>query len=144
MRNLMRNLTLSAAALAALVSIAPTADAQYRGAGRGNESPRQEFRERGRGEFRGREFREREFREREFRGAGFRGRAFFPAPVRVFGRRYVSPFRVFAGRRFYSYCPGPGYVYIADYGWGLPPFLGAVWIPGYTDIDGFRVEGYWR
>jgi len=146
MRNLMRNLTLSAAALAALVSIAPKADAQNRG-GRGSESPRQESREQRGGVSRGRETRGQQFREHgvEFRGRafnGYRGRAFFPA--RSFGRGYVSPFRVFAGRRFYSYCPGPGYVYIADYGWVVPPFFGAVWVPAYDDMEGFRVEGGWR
>jgi hypothetical protein len=163
MRNLMRTLTLSAAALAALVSIAPKADAQNRGTGRGNESSRQEsrapregvnrghesrgqeFRGRERGEFRGRERGEFRGRGAEFRGRtfnGYRGRAFFPA--RSFGRGYVSPFRIFAGRRFYSYCPGPGYVYIANYGWAVPPFFGAEWIPAYTDEDGFQVEGWWR
>ena len=152
MRNLMRNLTLSAAALAALVSIAPKADAQNRGAGRGNDSSRQESRAPRGGVSRGRETRGQEFREhargefqgREFRGAGFRGRAFFPAPARVFGRGYASSYREFAGRRFYSYCPGPGYVYIANYGWAVPPYFGAVWVPPFTDIDGFQVEGYWR
>ena len=57
MRNLMRNLTLSAAALAALVSIAPKADAQNRGAGRGNDSSRQESRAPRGGVSRGRETR---------------------------------------------------------------------------------------
>ena len=88
MKNLMRNLTLSAAALAALASIAPRAVAQDWTHSRGVESPRREFRENDRRESRGRvvesprrEFREnergesrgREFRGREFRGQGWGG-----------------------------------------------------------------------
>ncbi len=138
MNNTMRNLTLSAAALAALTVIAPTASADDHGRGRGRgEAPRQEFRERGRYEA----------REHSYRGYG---RAYVAPRYRYDGyrTRYVvpfrAPFRVFSGFRFYSAVPGPGYVYVAGYGWVLPPFFGAVWIPGHYDIDGFWVEGFWR
>jgi hypothetical protein len=197
MKTLMRTLTLSAAALAALVSIAPKADAQdwSRGQGRearpnsggergprgetfrgGERSPRGEtfrgdggrregyrgeafrgdrnHREAFRGEgFRGREFGGHEWRGREFRGHGWGGhgwgghewggRAFFRAPA-FFGRGYASPFRVYAGSRFYSSCPGSGYVYVNDLGWAFPPFVGAVWVPAHYDYDGYYVEGCWE
>ncbi|MDL2717446.1 MAG: hypothetical protein PT977_06805 [Acidobacteriota bacterium] len=178
MKNLMRNLTLSAAALAALVSIAPKADAQdwthargsesrregeFRGnerrEGRGRvvESPRREFREERRGEFRGREFHGqgwggdyggREFRGHAWGGRGYGGRAFFRAPAFLrppafFGRGY-SRYSVYGGSRFYSSCPGNGYVYVNDLGWVYPPYAGAVWAPAYYDEDGSYVEGCWE
>jgi hypothetical protein len=145
MNNKMRNLTLSAAALAALVSIAPKADAQERGRDRGGDrghesrgmerrpSPGFERRESGR----------QERRENTWRGPG---RAYV-SPVRPFVRRgygYAAPFRNFSGFRFYSAYPGPNYVYIANYGWILPPFFGAVWVPAHYDFEGFYVEGGWR
>ncbi|MGA7993032.1 MAG: hypothetical protein WCC53_16515 [Thermoanaerobaculia bacterium] len=139
MKNTMRNLTLSAAALAALTVIAPKASAepwknfplppsprQVREMWRErHESPRHEFRERG-------------------TGYGQYGRA-YAAPVRPYVRYgYAAPFRVLSGFRFYAACPGPGYVYIANYGWALPPYYGAVWIPGHYDFEGFWIEGHWR
>ncbi len=177
MNNTMRNLTLSAAALAALVSLAPKADAQDWTHGRGVVgSPRGEFRGNGHGEYRGQESRGQERREfrgqerREFRGQDFRGqergefrgrelrghewggRAFFRPPA-FFGRGFVSPYRtygaispfhVYAGSRFYSSCPGDGYVYIANYGWVRPPYYGAEWVSGYYDDDDSWIEGCWR
>lgn len=75
----------------------------------------------------------------------------YVAPVRPYvrygyggGYAYGAPFRTYAGVRFYSSCPGPGYVYIANVGWGLPPFQGAVWYPGYYDDEGIWIEGCWR
>ena len=187
MKNLMRNLTLSAAALAAMASIAPKAEAQdwtrARGVesprrefrendrresrGRAVESPRRDFRETQRGESRGREVRGGEFRGREFRGQGwggnsggrdFRGHgwggrgwdghAFFRAPAFLrppvfFGRGY-SRYSVYGGSRFYSSCPGAGYVYVNDLGWVYPPYAGAVWVPAHYDDDGYYVEGFWE
>ena len=152
MNNLMRTLTLSAAALAALVA-APKASAdEFRHGGaretrsfrgenfRGRESRGGEFRG---GQFRGCESRGREFRGGEFRGREFRGRAFFRPPAFAFGHRSVAPFRVFAGSRFFSYCPGPEFVYIDDLGWVLPPFAGALWVPDF-DRFGIRIGGFWR
>jgi len=128
MNTTMRNLTLSAAALAALTVIAPGASAEERGHG----SPRQEV------------------RAPAPRGPAYRAPArAHVAPARSvvrygYGYGYRAPFRVFSGFRFYAACPGPGYVYISDYGWVLPPFLGAVWVPGHYDIGGFWVEGTWQ
>ncbi len=180
MKNLMRTLTLSAAALAALVAIAPKSEAQTFGRGRGQESGRNERREpqvrgpqsrgpesrgrefrggdlRGRGfrggdfrgqgfrggDFRGRGFRGGDFRGQGFRGGDFRGHAFGRPPAFSYGSRYVAPFRVFAGSRFYSYCPGPDYIYVDDLGWVFPPFFGAVWVPRF-DPFGVRIGGFWR
>lgn len=156
MNDTMRTLTLSAAALAALTVIAPTASAdgpfrhvplppsphEVREMWRGrHESPRQEFREHAR-EFRGREFRGGEWREH---GYGGWDRAYVaPRPVVRYAPLWATPYRVFSGFRFYAACPGPGYVYIANNGWVLPPWFGAVWIPGHYDVDGFWVEGFWR
>ena len=154
MKNLMRNLTLSAAALAALASIAPKAEAQDWTRARGVESPRREFHENDRREFRGREFRGGEFRGHEsrrgeFRGHGWGGHAFFRPPSFLrpqafFGRGYDSNYRVYAGSRFYSSCPGAGYVYVNDLGWVYPPYAGAVWAPAYYDEDDSYVEGCWE
>ena len=148
MKSLMRTLTLTAGALAALVA-APISNAdgfrrgEARQTFRGNPGHGGTFRGetfRG-GEFRGREFRGGEFRGREFRGPVFRGRAFVrPA---FFGRRAFVPFRVFGGFRFFSYCPGPDYIYIDDLGWVFPPFVGAVWVPRF-DRFGVRIGGFWR
>lgn len=165
MKNLMRNLTLSAAALAALVSIAPKADAQDWSRGQGREARPFRGGERGsrgdtlrgeagrregyRGETfrgdRGREaFRGEGYRGREWGARAWRGRAFFRPPSWTYGRGYVSPFRVYAGSRFYSSCPGPGYLYVNELGWVFPPFPGAVWVPAHYDYEGFYVEGCWR
>ena len=140
MNNTMRNLTLSAAALAALMVVAPNASADDRGHGRTG-SPRQEFRGRGNP-------------GHVNPGQVWRapGRTFgrpsgrvFVAPARSFARRgFFAPARVFSGFRFFSYCPGPGYVYVANYGWIVPPFFGALWVPAHYDIDGFYVEGGWN
>ena len=151
MNTKMRNLTLTAAALAALTVIAPKAAAQEhtRGGGRGNAPQQQQ----GSRSFRGNERREsprQEFREHGYGGygRGVNGRAYV-APARPVvryghGYGYAAPFRIFSGFRFYSAYPGPGYVYIADLGWVVPPFFGAVWIPGHYDIGGYWVDGFWR
>jgi hypothetical protein len=148
MNNNLRNLTLTAAALAALTVTAPKAAADDRGRGgnRGN-APRQEYRapqrrEAPRQEFRGNE--RREWREHGAGGYGGYGRAYV-APVRPYARyAYAAPYRAFSGVRFFAACPGPNYVYIANFGWALPPFFGAVWVPGYYDIGGYWVEGFWE
>lgn len=198
MKNTLRNLTLSAAALAALTVIAPTAAAQDRGRGGYGNAPRQENRSFGRREtpgqaprqdyrgqlrddrghsraegyrgngnrgFENRGFENRGYGNRDYgnrgygnrgydnrhygnRGYGARGYErgrFYAAPIRPFRSIGIpSPFRIFSGFRFYSACPGPDYVYIADYGWVLPPFFGAVWVPAHYDIEGYWVEGFWR
>jgi hypothetical protein len=143
MNTKMRNLTLTAAALAALTVTAPKAAADDHGRSQNRrEAPRQEVREHER----------HELHEHGYGGYGGYGRyegygRGYAAPVRPFvryGYGYAAPFRTFAGFRFYSACPGPGYVYIANYGWVVPPFFGAVWIPGHYDIEGYWVEGFWR
>ena len=147
MKSLMRTLTLSAAALAALMA-APksSAEAFRRGEARATRPFRGEtFRggeSRGR-ESRGGQLRGREFRGREFRGNEFRGRAFARPPAFFSGRGRIAPFRFFAGSRFFSYCPGPGYIYIDDLGWVFPPFAGALWVPRF-DPFGVRIGGFWR
>ena len=113
MKKILRNVTLTAAALVAALAAAPKSEADVR------------------------------------IGFGFHAgpRAVY-APYYPYGpHRYVAPFRVFHGVRFYSYYPGPGSVYIVDggyTGWVLPPFAGAVWVPGYYDRFGFWVGGHWR
>jgi len=143
MNKTMRNLTLTAAALAALTVIAPEASAQDRGRGRGAEAPRQEHKEARVQVSRGTE--RREWRENAYRGPGRYG---YAPPSRygnyAYRAGYAAPFRTFSGFRFYSAYPGPSYVYIANYGWVLPPFFGAVWIPGHYDIGGYWVDGFWR
>lgn len=132
MNTKMRNLTLTAAALAALTVTAPKAAADDHGRNQNRrESPRQEYRE--------------ERHEHGYGGYAYRGRAYVaPRPVVRYGYGYAAPYRTYAGFRFYSACPGPGHVYIANYGWVRPPFFGAVWIPGHYDIEGYWVEGFWR
>ncbi len=146
MKNLMRTLTLSAAALAALVA-APKSDAQqvrrgethetFRGSpGRGNHgNPSYGNPSRG-----NRNYGNRSYGNRS-NGGYNRG---FVRPPAFYGRRYVSPFRVYAGSRFYSYCPGPGFIYIDELGWVFPPFPGARWFPGYVDRYGVQIDGCWR
>jgi hypothetical protein len=145
MKNSMRTLTLSAAALAALVA-APKSNAQEVRRGEVREtfrgSPGHGGNFRG-GDHRGREVRGGDFRGREFRGYGGYNRGFVRPQGYSYGRPYISPFRVFAGSRFYSYCPGPGYIYIDDFGWVFPPFRGALWIPRF-DPFGIRIGGFWR
>jgi len=63
-------------------------------------------------------------------------------PYRSVGYR-VAPFRTFGGFRFYSYCPGPGYVYVSD-GWVLPPYAGAIWIGGRYARGGVWIAGHFR
>jgi hypothetical protein len=149
MNNTMRNLTLTAAALAALMVAAPKAAADDRGHGgnRGN-APRPESRsfqrrEAPRPAYRGND-------RHEWRERGYGGRAYV-APARPFARYgtgygygHAAPFRMVSVFRFYSACPGPGFVYIANTGWVFPPFFGAVWVPGHYDIEGFWVEGFWE
>ncbi|MCM3875227.1 MAG: hypothetical protein NEA02_02295 [Thermoanaerobaculia bacterium] len=140
MRNLMRNLTLSAAALAALASFAPKAEAQEHGRDRAGESRGFARREPGRQEFR--EHGRQESREHAYRGPG---RHAYAPPVRRFhASRYVSPFRVYGGSRFYSTRPGLGYLFVSGLGWVFPPFPGAVWVPAHYDLRGFFVESCWR
>jgi hypothetical protein len=141
MKTLMRTLTLSAAALAALVA-APKSDAQQFRRGGTHETLRGSPGHGG--SFRGGDFRGRESRGHEFRGGDFRGRALRGYGGYSYGRRYVSPFRVYAGSRFYSYCPGPGYIYVDELGWVFPPFPGAIWFPGHLDRFGVRIGGFWR
>ena len=38
--------------------------------------------------------------------------------------------------------PGPGYVFVEG-AWILPPFAGAVWVPGHYQ-GGFYLRGHWR
>jgi hypothetical protein len=150
MKTLMRTLTLTAAALAALVAAPKSnADQSRRGEARqtfrGNPGHGGTFRGetfRG-GEFRGRESRGGEFRGREFRGSEFRGREFVRPQTFFSGRGRIAPFRFFAGSRFFSYCPGPGYLYIDDLGWVFPPFADALWVPRF-DRFGVRIGGFWR
>ena len=136
MKTLMRTLTLSAAALAALMA-APKSNA---------DGPRRmETRETFRGNpGHGGSFRGEAFRGGEFRGHEFRGRAFVRPSANFYGRRYIAPFRTFAGSRFFSYCPGPGYIYIDDLGWVFPPFGGAVWVPFHLNRFGVRIGDSWR
>jgi hypothetical protein len=61
-----------------------------------------------------------------------------------YDRHFAAPFRVFAGSRFFSYCPGPGYIYVDELGWVFPPFVGAVWIPAHADRFGVGIGGFWR
>lgn len=147
MNNTLRNLTLTAAALAALMVTAPKAAADDRGHGgnRGN-APGQESRSFQRREAPRPEFRGNDRHEWRERGTGGYGHAYV-APARPFvryGYGYRAPFRVASGFRFYPACPGPGFVYIANYGWASPPFFGAVWVPAHYDIDGTWVEGFWQ
>jgi hypothetical protein len=134
MKSLMRTLTLTAAALAALVA-APQSNADEFRRGEARETR----------QFRGETFHGRGFRG-EFRGHGFRGPVFrehaFVRPA-FFGHRRFTPFRVFGGFRFFSYFPGPGYVWVDDCGWVLPPFAGAVWVPRF-DRFGVVIGGFWR
>jgi len=129
MNKLTRNLILPAAALAALL-LAPTSEAQGFSRDRGHEA-------RGVERGRGRDVRAHERME---------SRNVYVRPYR--GYRYVAPYRapyrVASGIRFYPRYPGPRYVYVTGFGWTLPPFFGAVWVPGNYDIGGFWVEGFWR
>jgi hypothetical protein len=77
-------------------------------------------------------------------GYGYRYAAPVRPYVRYYGGGYAAPYRTYAGFRFYSSCPGPGYVYVANFGWALPPFAGAVWYPGYYDDGGVWIDGCWR
>jgi hypothetical protein len=146
MKSLMRNLTLSAAALAVLVVAAPKSNAdqfrrgEARQTFRGNPGHGGTFRGQ---TFRGGESRGREFRGGAFRGNEFRGRAFARPPAFFSGRGRIAPFRFFAGSRFFSYCPGPGYIYIDDLGWVFPPFVDALWVPRF-DPFGVRIGGFWQ
>ncbi|MEO8053800.1 MAG: hypothetical protein ABI768_01505 [Acidobacteriota bacterium] len=174
MNTTMRNLTLTAAALAALTVIAPKATAepwkgfplppsphqvremfQERHGSPRNQAPARAYGNYGRGSYGGQY-------GRGAYGNGYRGPASgysrgnyggygrrYVAPVRPYARHgygggYGAPYRTYSGLRFYSSRPGPGYVYIADNGWALPPFPGAVWYPGDYDDEGLWIEGCWR
>jgi hypothetical protein len=139
MKNLMRTLTLSAAALAALLAAPQSnADQVRRGGARETRTFRGET-------FRGGESRGQSFRPgRQFHGNEFHGRAFSRPAAFFSGRRSIAPFHVFAGSRFFSYCPGPGYIYIDGLGWVFPPFAGAFWVPAHADRFGVRIGGFWR
>jgi len=121
MNKLTRNLILPAAALAALL-LAPTSEARDADRGHGREA-------------RGHE----RYERNENRRAWAR-----PVPGHRYVAPYRAPYRVASGFRFYSRYPGPAFVYVAGYGWVLPPYFGAVWVPPHYDIGGFRVEGFWR
>ena len=118
MNKLTRNLILPAAALAALL-LAPKSEARDYDRSRGHDARVHERYEHRRG---------------------------YAPHVR--GNRYAAPwrapYRVASGIRFYSRYPGRGFVYVTGYGWVLPPFFGAVWVPGHYDFRGFWVEGFWR
>jgi len=114
MNKTLRNLTMSAAALAALATAPKVGAEDLRG-----------WHEHG-GHFRHHEWH----------------RHPFPEHARVMYR--MPPFRVTSGVRFYGYRPGPRYVYVSGYGWCLPPYLGAVWVPPHRDVRGFWVAGFWR
>ena len=146
MKNLMRTLTLSAAALAALMA-APKSDAQqfrrgethetFHGSpGRGNHG-NPSYGNPGHGNP--------GHGNRSYGNRGYGGynRGYIRPQARFYGRPYISPFRVFAGSRFYSDCPGPGYIYIDELGWVFPPFAGALWVPRF-DRFGVRIGGFWR
>ena len=120
MNTKMRNLTLSAAALAALTGLAPAASADEHGRNRGrNGDPEAgsrsfERRETPRQTFRGNERREVTRARRS--GTRLRGYARQPryrydadtAPRRYVDVPFHAPFRVFSGFHFYSAFPGPG------------------------------------
>ena len=122
MKTFLRNLTLSAAALVAALTMAPKSEAAWRGHAGG--SVRHSV----------------VFRGAPFRGAPFRGARV--SPFRTVGFR-AAPFRTFGGLSFYSYCPGPGYVFV-DGGWVLPPFPGAFWIAPHYGRGGVYIRGYFR
>lgn len=145
--------TLAAAALAALTVIAPNALAQERRGGPRGDHPRQE--NRGGGD-RNRGHNDRGYSNRSYGhdnhrygyrgGTGYRGGyGHYVAPRYAYRHGYGRlPYRLYSGYRFFTAYPGAGYVYIAGFGWVLPPFFGAVWVPGHYDINGFWVEGFWR
>ncbi len=161
MKNLMRTLTLSAAALAALVA-APKSDAQQfrrgethetlRGSpGRGNHgnpsygNPSRGNTGHGNPGHGNPGYGNRNYGNRSYGNRGYGGynRGYVHPQARFYGHPYISPFRVFAGSRFYSDCPGPGYIYIDELGWVFPPFAGALWVPRF-DHFGVRIGGFWR
>ncbi len=108
----LRNLTLSAAALAALLAAAPKAAAQFPLP----PSPHQ-------------------VREMWYRRHG----------GWHYGHYYATPrYRVYSGYRFYAYRPGPGYVYVRNYGWCYPPYAGAVWVPAHYGRGGVFIEAHFR
>ena len=141
----MRNLTLSAAALAALMVFAPAAAADGGRPRPQGQTPRQLQRPERTAMHGGQPRRQLRARRPELRRSAA---ARYGAPVtrRRTGtlRPPRAPYRVYAGIRFYSARPGPGYFFINALGWVLPPFPGAVWIPAHYDIGGFWVEGCWR
>jgi hypothetical protein len=148
MKNVLRNVTLTAAALVAALAVAPKSEAQERFRGReSGRFERHEVRRFDRNRGFGRDGR----LNRDFRRFDRDDRRFFPrhfAPGLRYGAFHsVAPFRVFRGVRFYSYCPGPAFVYIndGDYaGWVYPPYAGAVWAPGFYDRFGIWIGGHWR
>lgn len=167
MKTFRRTVTLSAAALVAAVMTAPNSDAQERSRGRaeapargserngGGHTDRSQgdrFNQHGGGRFDrdGRSDRGRLDRDggRFAYGPRFRGIPRY-APYRSFvsSRFYgFSPFRVFGGLRFYSSCPGPGYVFVSDgdcEGWVYPPYAGASWLPGHYDRFRVWIGGHW-
>ena len=114
MRRIVRNLTLSAAALVAALTVAPKSEAAWRFHAGGPVR----------------------------RVAPFRVAPFRAAPFRVAGFR-AAPFRTFGGLSFYSYCPGPGYLFVNG-GWVFPPFPGAVWIAPRYGRGGVFIRGHFR
>ena len=115
MKNLIRNLTLSAAALVAALVMAPKSEAR--------EIAR--------------------FARPGGHVRVHAPRRVYVAPRFYTPLRHAVPFRVVSGVRFYGTCPGPGYVFV-DGGWALPPFASAVWVPAHYDRFGIRTGGHWR
>jgi hypothetical protein len=116
MKKMLRNATLSAAALAALVCAAPKASAAHFPFPPTPREMREMWRER-------------------------HGDWHHPH----YARYYSGPrYRVYAGHRFYAYRPGPGYVHVRGYGWCYPPYAGAVWVPGHYNRGGIWIEAHFR
>jgi hypothetical protein len=140
MKKTMRNLTLSAAALAALVTFAPKASAQDYGRNRGNAPQQQYYGNNGHGGGN-----DGHYHGNDGHYHGSYGHYHYAAPVYRYGWGYgYAPYHLYSGYRFYPYYPGAGYVYIAGFGWVIPPFFGAVWVPGHYDIGGVWIQGFWR
>jgi len=66
------------------------------------------------------------------------------AAVRVrVGVRVGAPLRVVAPVRVVGVRPGPRYL-LVEGAWVLPPWSGAVWVPGHYDRFGVYVAPHWR
>ena len=110
MKKMTRNLTLSAAALAALVAFTPSASAQFPLPPTPHQVSQMWH-----------------ARHDGYYNYHYSHRYYVP-----YARHYYYPsYHVYSGYRFYAYSPGPGYVYVNGYGWCYPPYAGAVWVPGH-------------